>query len=301
MENSLQRQHGVLPAKPDEESMHVRRCLARGANLMHCLTLDTTGATEELRRHDRLLPDESFDSAYTRHEQLGEEGWDHIQPTFSLLRSSLCLGDLFRQLGLPDAFERRTLVEVQSRNWFPDRPPRISASPYDYYAFVCAPLDNVLAVLYAGAEGIPATKAEEVEGEVRTSRLLRHWSDVAFLAWKRECESAGFSVSGLRYIFVSDIGDDQSVAVLPSVYSPEPMARREFVDRLEVDLDSQDGKTLLSAPSAAWVLWMLLRQPEMRGKALKKIAIFGDGPDTDLDYCQPATHLFIELGERFNR
>lgn len=143
------------------------------------------------------------------------------------------------------------------------------------------------------------TKPQEVDGEVQARRVLRHWSDVAFLTYKRERQRTGCSVSDLRYIIVSDIWDDETEAVWPTVYAPEPIPERSFADRLEVDIDSQEGKTLRGAPAAAWVLWMLLRQPGRLGKDVKRIAVFGEGPDRMFnEYLSNATHLFIELGDR---
>lgn len=129
MEYSLPRQNGVLLATPEENSMHVKRCLARGAIFMHCLTLSKDEATQELRSRDRLLPDESLDSANTWSEQLHEEGWDYVEPTRKLFHHGVHVDDLSREPGLPEGDKSRGHMEVRSCNPYFGRPPRDFTSP----------------------------------------------------------------------------------------------------------------------------------------------------------------------------
>lgn len=239
--------------------------------------------------------------AWTAHtpEQLDEEGWEDVEPTRKWCDYGVEVGDLFRELGLPERNKITGHVEARSGNPYFGRPPRDFTSPWHHYTFLCVPLDGFLIALSALSKGIPMTGAQEVDGDVQARSVLRHWVDVALLAYKRECERKGCSVSGLKFIIVSSIWDDETEAVLPTVYAPEPIPERSFADRIEVDIDSQEGKTLLGAPSAAWALWMLLRQPEMRTKAVKRIAVFGQGPSRMFnEYLSEAVHLLIELGNR---
>lgn len=291
--DQIELQTRSLPANPDRTSMDMRKFIARGALLRRCLSLSKDEATEELRSRDRLFPGEDLDSTYTRHEQLFEEGWKVHRVSNNSSPSNIPdLDEVMGLLGIAGAGGRCTQMDLL-------RYKHQEGDPHDLYGdytFFCSPQDGLLVIWASQFFNFPITKPSTDEHQ-RPERALRHCSDVSFLAWQKHCQAQGQEVSGLKYILVGPVGDGE---VLLSVFPPESLEERSFADRLRPDLDSTEGTMLLGTESVHWVLWMLLRQPQMRGKAVKEIGIFGDSPgvDTlpDYDGLCPETFLFIEIG-----
>lgn len=280
----------------DDSALHLAKCPNAGTLLSRCLALDEEEATEELRKHNKLLPGESLDSAYTRHEQFHEERWE-VKVDNSNPEPMQHLKDALEELGIQDAAAQGRAMILNYHGNNPDLSRSGAATgQYEVYS---SPSHGFLVVSYALSAGI-ATRKNPVNEDHQAVRMLRHWSDIAFLAWQRQCEQDQCEVSCVKYIFVCNVQNEQCKSVLSSLNAIEQGMDVHFRDRKKLAINRQDGKMLLGAPPAAWVLWMLLRQPQMRGVvSVKEISIFGqDFGDDEGDVYEgfsSEAHLFIEL------
>ncbi|ORY08187.1 hypothetical protein BCR34DRAFT_616466 [Clohesyomyces aquaticus] len=107
---------------------------------------------------------------------------------------------------------------------------------------------------------------------------LQHWSDVAYVLWKDECEKKEKDLSSIRYIFSSPARNPETQGLVARAMdntSPPP----SWSGRKEFTMDTDEGKAILGSPNGRGAAMMLIQHKATMGTytTIEKVAVFGDG------------------------
>jgi len=104
---------------------------------------------------------------------------------------------------------------------------------------------------------------------------LKQWSDVTFLMWQ---EHAVANIKSLRYVFVTNIVNDDSYAIIKNVLDRHKTNIRSPWPELELEMHGQyqsDARALLGTPNGRGVAYLLATHKQQLGfKVINSVTIF---------------------------
>jgi hypothetical protein len=102
---------------------------------------------------------------------------------------------------------------------------------------------------------------------------LQSWSDIAWLQWAEiACENA----KNLRYVFRSPVANTEAQWLINRAFQ---LSSKELTTwpGVEFDMETDEGKALLSSPNGAGVAYLLFTHKRHLGrKTINKVTIFAD-------------------------
>ena len=122
---------------------------------------------------------------------------------------------------------------------------------------------------------------------------LNHWSDVVYLTYKHECESAGKNVRDLRYIMHARSSNKLTRAALLNLLDlgqgETGRSYPTWPHRKVFTAASREGSVLLATPNGIGVAFMLIgHKRELGHKRVKSVTVYVD-----------AVHASVERNRQF--
>lgn len=281
----------------------------RAAELLACLELSPAEATQRLKKSRRLGEQEDLQSEFTSHDRLEKQRW---------VKATNNVGMIVDNGWSSCAEVEAAYGELQ----IDTAPGRFTASSWDfnYKGGQSGPSSKRLGFYqgtYSPRAGLitsvnsqsphrkrDGTRLRPVPGQ--TLPDLHYWSDVVFLAYQQQCAKEKRRASNLRHIFRLSISTKTAAygVIKAMLGADHRLPCIAFDERREFAAGTDQAKVLFGTPTGAGVAWMLLRQPELAGKVVRSVSVFGrlryveHSPEVLAEYeDMGGPHLYFEIGD----
>lgn len=98
-----------------------------------------------------------------------------------------------------------------------------------------------------------------------TLPILQHWSDAAFILWARLSQSSSVPVQAPKHIVRIGVTNNEANAVIDHIRETLETAKNLKWPGLDFDIDSQEGRLLLSTDNGKSTAWLLINHKEAFG------------------------------------